>query len=79
MNKQNNKSVSFQSSGIVCELLKNNEFKIKFDNGNYVTAYIASGFRVKGVKRRIKLVLGEKVLVNIFVNDLSRGQIISLA
>lgn len=75
----NNKDLSFfQSPGTVCELLKNNQFKVKFDNGNYVIAYVASNFTVNGVRRRMKLILGDKVMVDIFVNDLNKGKIVSL-
>lgn len=62
--------------GKVIKLLRNNNFRIECDNGKIVTANIASRFRTAAGRRRAKIVIGDKVIVEISLGDLEKGQIV---
>lgn len=54
----------------VIKKLPNSRFQVKFDNGRIA--------EVKTVKRLKKLVIGDRVIVEIPLRDLDNGQIVSL-
>ena len=58
--------------GRVIEVLRNTTFKVKLDNDHIVLAYISGKMR----KSNIKIVLGDKVRVEVSPYDLSKGRII---
>ena len=64
--------------GEVIKLLRNNTFRIKCDNGKKVTANIASRFRTATGRRKAKIVIGDKVIVEISLGDLEKGSIVGL-
>lgn len=58
-------------SGVVEEVLGNSMFKVKLENNHMVIAYIGGKLR----KHTIKIILGDKVDVEMSVYDLSRARI----
>ena len=57
--------------GIVTELLSNTMFRVKLENEHQITAHIAGKMR----KNRIRVLTGDKVLVEMTPYDLSKGRI----
>ncbi|MEA3459541.1 MAG: translation initiation factor IF-1 [Chloroflexota bacterium] len=57
--------------GTVVETLPNAMFKVRLDNGHEVLAYISGRMR----KYYIRILLGDRVLVELSPYDLSRGRI----
>jgi translation initiation factor IF-1 len=57
--------------GVVVEALPNTMFKVELDNGHEVLAYLAG--RMK--KYYIKVLLGDRVRVELSPYDLTRGRI----
>ncbi len=62
---------AIQVEGKVTEPMPNNMFKVELDNGHEVLAHIGSGIRIQFVK----LLPGDRVLVELSPYDLSRGRI----
>lgn len=58
-------------SGVVEEVLGNSLFKVKLENNHCVTAYIGGKLR----KHTIKIILGDKVDVEMSPYDLSKARI----
>jgi translation initiation factor IF-1 len=58
-------------TGIVDEVLPNAVFRVTLDNGKPITAYINSKMRI----RRIRVLAGDRVTVEISPYDLTRGRI----
>jgi translation initiation factor IF-1 len=58
--------------GIVVEKLPNAEFTVELENGHKVLAHISGKLRMNF----IKIIPGDKVLLNISPYDLSRGRIV---
>jgi translation initiation factor IF-1 len=58
--------------GEVLELLPNTKFKVKLPNGHVVLAHISGKMRM----HFIKILPGDKVLVEISKYDLTKGRII---
>lgn len=58
--------------GEVLELLPNTKFKVKLPNGHVILAHISGKMRMNF----IKILPGDKVLVEISRYDLSKGRII---
>ncbi len=58
--------------GEVLELLPNTKFKVKLPNGHIILAHISGKMRMNF----IKILPGDKVLVEISKYDLSKGRII---
>lgn len=58
--------------GEVLELLPNTKFKVKLPNGHVILAHISGKMRMNF----IKILPGDKVLVEISKYDLSKGRII---
>ena len=59
-------------SGTVKELLPNATFKVELENGHEIIAHTAGRMR----KNRIRVLAGDKVLVEMTPYDLSKGRII---
>jgi translation initiation factor IF-1 len=57
--------------GTVIELLPNTQFKVKLDNDHEVLAYLSGRMR----KYYIRILLGDRVRVEMTPYDLSRGRI----
>jgi translation initiation factor IF-1 len=57
--------------GIVDELLPNATFRVKLDNGHEVLAHTAGKMR----KNRIRVLAGDKVMVEMTPYDLTKGRI----
>ena len=57
--------------GVVTELLSNTMFRVKLENEHQITAHIAGKMR----KNRIRVLTGDKVLVEMTPYDLSKGRI----
>jgi len=66
------KEDSIEMEGIVTESLPNTNFKVKLDNGHIVNAHISGRMR----KNYIRILLGDKVTVQLTPYDLTKGRII---
>lgn len=66
------KEESMKFSGTVEDVLGNSMFRVKLDNGHSVTAYIGGKMR----KFTIKILLGDKVEVEMSPYDLNKARII---
>ena len=62
---------SFEMEGIVTEALPNAMFKVRLENGHEVLSYISGKMRMN----YIKILPGDKVLLELSVYDLNRGRI----
>ena len=58
-------------SGTVTELLPNATFRVKLDNDHIILAHTSGKMR----KNRIRVLLGDKVTVEMTPYDLSKGRI----
>ena len=66
------KEETLKFSGTVEEVLGNSMFRVKLENNHTVIAYIGGKLR----KFTIKIILGDKVDVELSVYDLSKGRIV---
>ena len=57
--------------GTVSELLPNATFRVKLDNGHEIIAHTAGKMR----KNRIRVLVGDKVLIEMTPYDLTKGRI----
>jgi translation initiation factor IF-1 len=57
--------------GVIAETLPNATFKVKLDNGHEILAHISGKMRM----HFIKILVGDKVSVEISPYDLSKGRI----
>ena len=57
--------------GMVSELLPNATFRVKLENGHEIIAHTAGKMR----KNRIRVLVGDKVLVEMTPYDLTKGRI----
>ncbi len=69
---QKQKEEVFEFSGTILKTLPNAEFEVLLDNGNEVKCYTAGKMR----KHRIKIVVGDKVKVEMSPYDLTKGRVI---
>ena len=60
-----------QMEGIVVEALPGTQFKVRLDNGHEVLAYLSGKMR----KYYIRILLGDRVKVEMSPYDLARGRI----
>ncbi|MBF97222.1 MAG: translation initiation factor IF-1 [Pelagibacterales bacterium] len=58
--------------GVVSEILPNAMFKVKLENGHEILAHTAGRMR----KHRIRILAGDKVIVEMSTYDLTKGRII---
>ncbi len=59
-------------SGIITELLPNATFRVKLDNEHVILAHTSGKMR----KNRIRVLAGDRVIVEMTPYDLSKGRII---
>lgn len=62
----------FETEGEVLELLPNTKFRVKLPNGHVILAHISGRMRMNF----IKILPGDKVVVEISKYDLDKGRII---
>ncbi|MDN5249251.1 translation initiation factor IF-1 [Bartonella sp. TP] len=58
-------------SGVIIELLPNAMFRVKLDNNHEIVAHTAGRMR----KNRIRVSVGDKVMVEMTPYDLTKGRI----
>ena len=66
------KEEAIQMEGKVIETLPNTMFRVELENGHVVTAHISGKMR----KHFIRILPGDKVLVELSPYDLKRGRIV---
>lgn len=66
------KEEAIEIEGEVIETLPNTTFKVRLDNGHEVNAHISGKMR----KHYIKILLGDRVTVQLTPYDLTKGRII---
>lgn len=66
------KSDYVEAEGIVTEAMPNTTFKVQLDNGHEITAHISGKLRMN----YIKILPGDKVVLEISPYDLTKGRII---
>lgn len=67
------KNDAISAGGIVQESLPNATFRVTLDNGHKILAHASGALRM----HYIKIIPGDKVMVELSPFDLSRGQIIT--
>ena len=65
------KEALIEFEGIVSELLPNANFRVKLQNGHEIIAHTAGKMR----KNRIRVLTGDKVMVEMTPYDLTKGRI----
>ena len=65
------KNDKLEVEGTIIELLPNTQFKVELDNGHQVLAYLSGRMR----KYYIRILLGDRVRVEMTPYDLARGRI----
>ena len=65
------KEEAIQVEGSVIEALANTQFRVELENGHQVMAHVAGKMR----KHRIRVLAGDKVLVEMTPYDLTKGRI----
>ena len=66
-----NKEEKLEVEGVVIEALPNTQFMVELDNGHKVLAYLSGKMR----RYYIRILLGDRVRVEMTPYDLSRGRI----
>lgn len=61
-----------QFTGVVLELLPNATFRVKLDNGHVIITHTSGRMR----KNRIRILIGDKVTVEMTPYDLTKGRVI---
>ncbi|MCS7165885.1 MAG: translation initiation factor IF-1 [Candidatus Calescibacterium sp.] len=61
-----------ETEGEVVEALPNGVFKVKLDNGNTVIAHLSGKMRINF----IKVSVGDRVVVQLSLYDLTKGRIV---
>ena len=65
------KQASIEQDGVITEALSNAMFRVELENGHIITAHISGKMR----KHYIKILPGDRVLIELSPYDLSRGRI----
>jgi translation initiation factor IF-1 len=65
------KEDAIQVEGKVREALANTQFRVELDNGHIVTAHVSGKMR----KNFIRIIVGDKVTVELSPYDLTKGRI----
>ncbi len=65
-------TVALEMTGTVIEPLPNTMFKVELENGNVVLAHISGKMR----RYRIRILRGDKVIVELSPYDLTRGRLV---
>ena len=66
------KQSSIEQDGTIIEALSNAMFRVELENGHVITAHISGKMRM----HYIKILVGDKVTVEMSPYDLSKGRII---
>ena len=66
------KEEAISQEGTVTEALPNTNFRVKLDNGHMVMAYLSGKMK----KYYIRIVPGDKVIVELSPYDLNKGRIV---
>lgn len=66
------KEEAFEVQGVVTEALANTQFRVELEGGHQVLAHVAGKMR----KHFIRIVPGDKVVVEVSPYDRNRGRII---
>lgn len=66
------KEEAIQVEGKVREVLANTQFRVELDTGHLVTAHVSGKMR----KNFIRIILGDKVTVELSPYDLTKGRIV---
>ena len=66
------KEEAIKMNGVVKETLPNTVFRVELENGHIITAHISGKMR----KNYIRILTGDKVIVDISPYDLSKGRIV---
>ncbi|QCI26010.1 translation initiation factor IF-1 [Buchnera aphidicola] len=66
------KTHNMEMQGSIIDTLPNTMFKVKLENGHIITAHISGKMR----KNYIRILTGDKVIVELTPYDLSKGRII---
>lgn len=66
------KEDSIEMNGVVVDSLPNTTFKVELENGHVVNAHISGRMR----KNYIRILTGDKVVVELTPYDLTRGRIV---
>ena len=69
--EEGGKEGKIKMDGVVVEALPGTQFRVKLDNGHEVLAYLSGKMR----KYYIRILLGDRVAVEMSPYDLSRGRI----
>ena len=70
MNQKNNDIIEME--GVVTQCLSNGMFRVKLENGFLVLAHVSGKIR----KNSIRILLGDKVAIELSPYDLTRGRIV---
>ena len=65
------KEALIEFEGVVSELLPNANFRVKLQNGHEIIAHTAGKMR----KNRIRVLTGDKVMIEMTPYDLTKGRI----
>lgn len=65
------KQTAIEQDGVILEALSNAMFKVELQNGHVITAHISGKMRM----HYIKILLGDKVKVEMSPYDLTKGRI----
>lgn len=66
------KEDNLEMAGVVIDTLPNTMFRVKLDNGHTITAHISGKMR----KNYIRILTGDRVMVEMTPYDLTKGRII---
>lgn len=66
------KEEAIEMEGVIVDSLPNTTFRVKLENGHTINAHISGKMR----KNYIRILLGDKVTVQLTPYDLSKGRII---
>ncbi len=66
------KEDKIETEGTIVEALPNTQFRVELDNGHQVLAYLSGKMR----KYYIRILLGDRVRVELSPYDLTRGRIV---
>lgn len=66
------KEEKIEAEGTIIEALPNTQFRVELDNGHQVLAYLSGRMR----KYYIRILLGDRVRVELSPYDLTRGRIV---
>ena len=66
------KQAAIEQDGLIVEALSNAMFRVELENGHVVTAHISGKMRM----HYIRILPGDRVVVELSPYDLSRGRII---